>query len=73
MACERQARPKFGPTAVPGGRTTDIGSTMDLPKDMSVPRIIITVIAAVDQTHHTTISQQRIQVGLNKRPRDGHK
>jgi len=27
---------------------------MDVPKDMSVPRIIITVIAAVDQTHHTT-------------------
>jgi hypothetical protein len=27
---------------------------MDVPKDMSVPRIIITVIAAVDQTRHTT-------------------
>jgi hypothetical protein len=25
-----------------------------VPKDMSVPRIIITVIAAVDQTRHTT-------------------
>ena len=27
---------------------------MDVLKDMSVPRIIITVIAAVDQTRHTT-------------------
>jgi len=27
---------------------------MDVPKDMSVPRIIITAIAAVDQTRHTT-------------------
>ena len=42
------------PTAVPGGRITDIGPTMDVPKDMSAPRIIITVIAVVDRTRHTT-------------------
>ena len=27
---------------------------MDVPKDMSVPRTIITLIAAVDQARHTT-------------------
>ncbi len=45
----------IGPTAVPGGCTIDIGPMMDVPKDMSVPRIIIVITAAVGhQTRHTT-------------------
>jgi hypothetical protein len=45
----------IGPTAVPGACTIDIGPMMDVPKDMSVPRIIIIITAVVGhQTRHTT-------------------
>jgi hypothetical protein len=42
-----------GRTAVPGGRTIDIGPMMGVPKDMSVPRITIITAAVGHQARHT--------------------
>jgi len=52
---------RTGHTAVLAGRTIDIGPTMVVPKDMSVPRIIITTAAVGHQARHPTTYPNRAQ------------